>query len=286
MVMVALRFLAGFRKGIYYKMWSDHLKRTGRYLDLALSRCLVEIDGEFDAEIDHCLRVTHEMDETSEYVNNEYIGTITDNAFLYQFIEAVECLPIGITISAVVPQQDNILSSGNTIAYSFPIVYANQMCSRLTGYTRSEILSQDIMTIPTSTLTSASAECETDQRNESINIDLVTSSKNTCTLSISDIGSQNYDVRKKQGFSSSIVPDVTNCLNYVNIKSSAVMSCCSNDGEKYDRMVGTKFMSNVNFKQAYVIAIHLDVTLELCQERNERLLMDLLSKLPDHVLNQ
>lgn len=306
MVIVALKCLAGFREGIYYRIWKDNLQKCGSFLDLALSRCLVDIDAEFDTNIRQCLEDPKIIDETFLHVNSEYIGTVAENMFLYRFMQAAECLPVAITLHAVVlsevDESNNTTCIKCTTQTSLAVVYANEMCSRLTGYERLDLLSIDIMTIESTTLSDArgklskhmSGSCIPDDRQA-----LLTSSKKTC-VSMSDFGSDPYESSKKHPYI-----DISHNNEHIHNQehheheqneisqkkediqrseiSYTVMSCSNKQGEKYDRMVGKKFIQKTSTKQTYVIAVHMDVTLELNRNHMARFIQELLSKLPDLV---
>ena len=127
---IVLLFLPSFVRSTEFITWNESIPNTNNCLHSNL-------DGLKDQN--HVESETYVADREwfnrrcLPYVHSSCLHDVMGSYYLYNFLQAAESLPIGITLCKVSKQS-------YTKALEFPIIYVNEMYSLMTGYSQKEIL--------------------------------------------------------------------------------------------------------------------------------------------------
>ena len=123
-------FLPSFVRSTEFIKWNESVTNTNNYLNQNLDGLIEQKYVESEA----CLADREWFNRRClPYIHPSYLKDIMGSHYLYNFIQGVKSLPIGITLCKV--SKHNDLKS-----VEFPIVYVNEMYSLMTGYNQKEIL--------------------------------------------------------------------------------------------------------------------------------------------------
>ena len=228
MIMIVLRFLPSFCRSDEYMAWLGNIEETQNYLCQSLKR-LMHQEHYTNEEKGNSTVCDEGGPKCLGYVHFKCVDDICESYYLYNFINTVECLPIGITLSQVV--RDN--KEGVT---DFIMIYANEMYSWMTGYIRKELVG-----------------CKFTDFNKEAKRDII----------------------KRNLF-------MTNSMR----QSNSFVITLNNQGKKGNlcqQLLGTKPIFDSNGTFAYVIGIHIDVTVDYGIFWSDKLMTNLLSKLPSRL---
>ena len=134
MVMLLLpNFLLSFE----YLTWCFSIQITNDFLSQSLKH-LLERKQYMNSEVEKFANREILHHSSSHYIHPPCRKYIMESLYLYNFIRAVDSLPIGITISEVVRNPRVGYEE-----FEFPIIYVNEMYSIMTGYNRRTALGEN-----------------------------------------------------------------------------------------------------------------------------------------------
>lgn len=136
MIRTVLHALQKLMSSNEYNAWCQLIRVSQNYLFQALRDLVEMLPTAHVSEYLHNWDINNTRARSLNFVDLKYIRIVTENSYLYKFVGVFECLPVGISIAAV-----NKTLNGS----DFPIIYVNEMYSKMSKYSREEVIGKDFL---------------------------------------------------------------------------------------------------------------------------------------------
>ena len=219
-------FLPNFIRSNEYLLWESNNHITDDILSRNLKNLMEQKYDDLESNFtEHDKLCSH---PSLHYVNPRCLIEVKESPYLFNFLRAVENLPIGVTLCKA-------FKRSSSDVYHFPIVYINKMYGVMTGYNRIDVLGSKFLDF-----------------NKPVSVDDKTSDHE-------------------------LFDHLQDAKPFMTILNS---SSKKNQDDVTRQLIGVKPVLDCYRRYSFVIGIHMDVTNENNMYWSNKLMYNLLLKIP------